>query len=112
MLLRTHGGYQGWNDDRILTEIPYSRFTQDVRLAVENITTERTDEYRLAAFHGWQNANVQGALRKGTTFEKYLRNLGLAPKKTVATGQIARERTAAHERANSVQEAFRRRPRE
>lgn len=112
MLLRTHGGYHGWNDERLLTEIPYARFTQDVRLAIEVVTTDRTDAYRLAAFEGWQNANVQGALKKGTTFERYLQTLGLAPKRTITTGQIARERTAAHERANSVREAFRRRKRE
>jgi hypothetical protein len=109
MLLRTQGGYHGWGDEQLLTQIPYARFTQDVRLTIEHVTNERTNEYRLAAFHGWQNANAQGALKKGTTFERYLQTLGLAPQRTITNGQIARERTAAHERANSVQEAFRRR---
>lgn len=110
MLLRTHGGYTGWTDEQMLTSIPYSRFQQDTRLAADNAANALTEQYRTAAFVGWQNASVQGALKKGMNFETYLRSLGLAPKRVNAGGEIAAERIAAHERANAVRDAFRRKP--
>lgn len=91
----------------MILSMPYARFVQSTRLAAAAAADEIQNEFRLAAFVGWQNASVQGAIKR-MSFDKYLKGLGLNAKQAVPRGQIAAEREAAHERANSVREAFRR----
>jgi hypothetical protein len=87
---------------------------QAVRVAATTAANEATNQYRVAAFVGWQNAAAQGALKPGTTFEKYQKQIGLTaptssrPKSAVPSATIAVERDAAHARAASVREAFKR----
>lgn len=90
--------------------MPYLRFAQSVRLAGESAAEEQTAEYRRAAFIGWQFASAQGALKNGTTFDKYLRSMNLQPRdRTKPRGtEIARERAEAHERHDRIRDAFRR----
>jgi hypothetical protein len=82
--------------------MPYARFVQAARVATSEYKRVVEDQWRLAAFVGWQGAASAGALKQGTTFDKYLRELGLGGKQRLAS------KDAATKAAERVREAFKR----
>lgn len=105
-LLRTHGGYAGWSDDALL-DMSYARFLQASRVAGEAAARDAKGQMKAAAFIGYQQAMSWGALRKGTTFQGYLRSIGMgesAPRMTQE--QREAEIKTARENAERVRVAF------
>lgn len=98
-MLRTHGGYAGWSDDALL-DMPYARFVQASRVAGEAAARAAKGEMQVAAFIGWQMAASWGSLKKGTSFEKYMRMLGMRDE-TPSMTKEAREAEIERARANA-----------
>ena len=103
--LRVHGGYAGASDAELLS-IPYARFTQAARVAADAKADAHRDQWHHAAFIGWQAASTAGALKKGTTFGKYLKQLGLHEGTRVSREQLKREKAAAAAIGERVRDAF------
>lgn len=106
-MLRTHGGFNGWSDTQLL-DLPYARLLQAAEVAIDEMAREQKSELVNAAFIGYQFAASQGALKSGTTFEKYLSSLGLSDKPK--SGTLAREKATARATAERVAALFNQAP--
>lgn len=71
-------------------------------MASADIARERSDRWRVAAFIGWQASAASGSLKKGMTFGKYLREMGLQDDTKPVAGSSARGKA----NAARVREAF------
>lgn len=82
----------------MLLSMPYARFVQATRVAAAERARADQEAWRLAAFIGWQAAGASGALKSGTSFDKYLRDLGLGQPERLrpkGTAEAAAERVRA-----------------
>jgi hypothetical protein len=78
---------------------------QATRVAVEELERQERSALTRAAFIGYQTAGAFGALKGGTTFEKYLQQLGLG-KAVTKRGSIKGEKEKAHATAARVADLF------
>lgn len=77
---------------------------QAVRVATELEADASTQRHRELAHLGWQVASMVAGERVGA-FDKYLRQLGLAPKASTQPSN-AREKRRAQDNMRAVREAF------
>lgn len=96
--------------DEALLAIPYARLVQAIRLAGEAAQSQTQDEWRRAAFVGWQQAvTIRASFgdKRPPGFSTWLRQFGLHDHQPGLTAEEReRELAAAREAAERVSTAF------
>jgi len=84
----------------------------DFAFLAEEIQTQKAEDYRnqmeMQSFNAWQQLSFKGVLKKGTSFERYKKQLGLGSVKTTKIDKREKEevlKTASliHERIQREQ---------